>query len=98
MFTKTVLGSIITLFLVACGGGGSNNTTTSVTPSTPPVVIQVPTPTVADALTELNRLRASAGVNPMVMNDLVTKAAQNHADYVVTNNIGNTHRVYRSYC
>ena len=44
-----------------------------------------PAPTIKGTLTELNRLRASAGVNPMVMNDLVTKAAQNHADYIAAN-------------
>ena len=71
-----------TLALQGCGGGGT-------TASTPPVVVTPPTPvpSIADALTELNRLRASAGVNPMVMDTQVTKAAENHAKYMASNKI-----------
>lgn len=37
------------------------------------------------ALTELNRLRRYSGVRPMMQNEQVTQAAQNHADYMARN-------------
>ncbi len=73
----------------ACGGGGGGSvadTSTTPAPILPTPVIPPPVasvPTIADAIAELNRLRVSAGVNPVTANNQVMTAAQNHATYLI---------------
>lgn len=79
-----LLGSV--LGLNGCGGGGGTTsppiTTTSTSSTSTTTSI---TSTIDDAFNELNRFRVAAGVNPVVWNAQVAKAAENHARYTLTN-------------
>lgn len=79
MKIRTILALMaVSALLAACGGGGGSSVTD--TPAIPTPVVAVPT--IADAITELNRLRVSAGANPVTTNVQVMAAAQAHASYL----------------
>ncbi len=75
----------------ACGGGGGDTTPTGGTPAPTPSPVPAPeitglSPTIAaDTLTELNRLRQSAGFAAYGGSSELAAAAVNHTNYLVTN-------------
>lgn len=74
-----------TLLLTGCGGGGGTTSPPIAVTSTSSIPNTTSTSTIDDAFNELNRFRVAAGVNPVVWNTQVAKAAENHARYTLSN-------------
>jgi uncharacterized protein YkwD len=100
----TVVAVAVSMFLAACGGGGGSSPPSSTTtPSQPTAPVVVPADLQASVpaltysanspeyafVTALNQFRAQVGLGLLAQNALLDKSAQNHLQYVVTNDAAN---------
>jgi uncharacterized protein YkwD len=102
-FYNTAAMAAIVVLVVACGGGGDSSSPIANTPVPPPVQVvtpadlqtTVPALTYASSspefafVTAFNQFRQQVGLGLLAQNPLLDKSAQNHLQYVITNDVLN---------